>query len=78
MRQIKPFTKTTASMLILVQACSQASTGLNSNKIRYKAVQDAALSYGAQSALAWQSNKINAQLSKKQKAIYKKHFKILN
>ena len=55
--------------IVLASACSQNDADLNSNKIRVHAVQDAAISYGAQSALAWQSKRINSQLSKKQKIL---------
>lgn len=61
--------KLTCLTMLFLQACSQADPSLNSNKIRVQAVQDAALSYGAQSALAWQSKQINAQLSMKQKQL---------
>ena len=55
--------------IVFVSACSQNDAELNSNKIRIQAVQDTAISYGAQSALAWQSKKINTQLSNKQKIL---------
>lgn len=51
-------------------ATNPGDDGLNSNKIRLQSIKESALSYGAQSGLAWQSAKINATL-----AHYNKEFK---
>lgn len=50
------------AIVLFANACSNQDSPLNSNKIRNKSIQDTAISYAAQSALAWQSNRINTQL----------------
>lgn len=55
--------------IAILQACSASDDNIADNKIRLKAVEDAAISYGAQSALAWQSKRINEQLSLKQESL---------
>lgn len=58
-------------LILLLQACSSSEDSMSDNKIRLKAVEDAAISYGAQAALAWQSKRINQQLATKQKSLTK-------
>lgn len=53
----------------MLQACSSSDNELKDNKIRYSAIKDAAISYGAQSALAWQSKKINSKLASKKQTL---------
>lgn len=57
---------------VLLAACgSSIDDSLGSDKIRKKAIQDSAIAYGAQSALAWQSEKINSQLASKRQTLDK-------
>lgn len=49
---------------LVLSACSQATDNIGSNHMRVQAVQETALSYGAQSGLAWRSRQINNVLEK--------------
>ncbi len=58
--------------ILFLFACANdvGDARLNSNKVRVQSIRESALSFGAQSGLAWQSSKINAILAK-----YSKSFK---